>query len=210
MRIAQVAPLYESVPPRLYGGTERVVSYLTEELVRLGHEVTLFASGDSATRARLAAVCDRALRLDPACRDSLAPHVRMLGQVYQRAREFDLIHCHTDYLGLPLARFSSTPTVLTLHGRLDIPELLPLYREYPDVPLVSISQAQRGPLAGVAWAATVPHGLPVTLYPLFQSRPGDYLLFLGRIAAEKRPPAHGRQGGSGGSRVFRDRHSPLA
>ena len=134
MKIAQIAPLMESVPPRLYGGTERVVSYLTEELVRLGHEVTLFASGDSSTRARLSASCDRALRLDPTCQDSLAPHVRMLGQVYQRAREFDLIHCHTDYLGLPLARFSSTPTVLTLHGRLDIPELLPLYREYPNVP----------------------------------------------------------------------------
>ena len=187
MRIAQVAPLYESVPPRLYGGTERVVSYLTEELVRLGHEVTLFASGDSSTRARLSAVCDRALRLDPTCQDSLAPHVRMLGQVYQRAHEFDLIHCHTDYLGLPLARFSSTPTLLTLHGRLDIPELTPLYREYPNVPLVSISQAQRSPLVGVNWAATIYHGLPVDLYSSFQTRPGDYLLFLGRIAAEKRP-----------------------
>src|SRR4029453_12627357 len=135
MRIAQVAPLYESVPPRLYGGTERVVSYLTEELVRLGHEVTLFASGDSSARARLSACCDHALPLDPTCQDSLAPHVRMLGQVYQRAHEFDLIHCHTDYLGLPLARFSSTPTVLTLHGRLDIPELFPLFCEYPACPL---------------------------------------------------------------------------
>ena len=187
MRIAQVAPLYESVPPRLYGGTERVVSYLTEELVRLGHQVTLFASGDSSTRARLSAMCDRALRLDPTCQDSLAPHVRMLGHVYQRAHEFDLIHCHTDYLGLPLARVSATPTVLTLHGRLDIPELTPLYREYPEIPLVSISHAQRSPLRGVNWAATIYHGLPVDRYAAFPSRPGDYLLFLGRIAAEKRP-----------------------
>lgn len=187
MRIAQVAPLYESVPPRLYGGTERVVSYLTEELVRLGHEVTLFASGDSCTRARLSAACDRALRLDPTCQDSLAPHIRMLGQVYQRAQEFDIIHCHTDYLGVPLARFTPTPTVLTLHGRLDIPELAPLYREYRDIPLVSISNAQRHPLPEVNWAATIYHGLPVNCYPSFQTHPGDYLLFLGRIAAEKRP-----------------------
>lgn len=143
MRIAQVAPLYERVPPQLYGGTERVVSYLTEELVRLGHEVTLFASGDSMTRARLAASCSRALRLDPHCQDPLAPHVRMLGWVYQRAYEFDVIHCHTDYLGLPLARLTITPTVITLHGRLDIPEIAPLYREYHEVPLVSISDAQR-------------------------------------------------------------------
>lgn len=187
MRIAQVAPLYESVPPRLYGGTERVVSYLTEELVRLGHEVTLFASGDSHTRARLQAPCDRALRLDPTCHDPLAPHIRMLGQVYQRAQEFDVIHCHTDYLSLPLARFTLTPTVITLHGRLDIPELAPLYREYPDVPLVSISNAQRSPLLGVNWAATVYHGLPLDLYPACQPHSDSYLLFLGRIAPEKRP-----------------------
>lgn len=187
MRIAQVAPLYESVPPRLYGGTERVVSYLTEELVRLGHEVTLFASGDSCSCACLHAACDRALRLDPTCHDQLAPHIRMLGQVYQRAREFDIIHCHTDYLGLPLARFTLTPTVITLHGRLDIPELAPLYREYPDVPLVSISDAQRSPLPDVNWAATIYHGLPLDLYPSFQPHPGAYLLFLGRIAPEKRP-----------------------
>lgn len=187
MRIAQVAPLYESVPPRLYGGTERVVSYLTEALVRLGHEVTLFASGDSRTQARLRAPCDRALRLDPTCQDSLAPHIRMLGQVYQRAHEFDIIHCHTDYLSLPLARFTLTPTVITLHGRLDIPELRPLYQEYSDVPLVSISDAQRNPLPEMNWAATVYHGLPLELYPSFQPHPGAYLLFLGRIAPEKRP-----------------------
>ena len=135
MRIAQVAPLYERVPPVLYGGTERVVSYLTEELVSQGHEVTLFASGDSLTGAYLEPSCERALRLDGAIRDPLAPHVRMLGEVYRRAAEFDVIHCHTDYLGLPLTRFVRTPTVLTLHGRLDLPEIWPLFREYRDVPL---------------------------------------------------------------------------
>jgi glycosyltransferase involved in cell wall biosynthesis len=186
MRIAQVAPLYERVPPQCYGGTERVVSYLTEELVRLGHQVTLFASGDSMTQAHLAAPCPRALRLDPDCHDTLAPHVQMLGQVYRRAREFDVIHCHTDYLGLPLTRFTSTPTVITLHGRLDIPELAPLYREYAHVALVSISDAQRIPLPGVNWAATVYHGLPPELYA-FQRPSRPFLLFLGRIAPEKRP-----------------------
>jgi glycosyltransferase involved in cell wall biosynthesis len=188
MRIAQVAPLYERVPPVLYGGTERVVSYLTEELVRLGHEVTLFASGDSLTRAKLEAPCPRALRLDPTCEDSLAPHILMLGQVYQRAHEFDVIHCHTNYLGLPLVPFVSTPTVLTLHGRLDVPELGPLFRAYPQVALVSISDAQRQPLSGVTWAATVYHGLPLDLYS-FHPRPGGSLLFLGRISPEKRPDA---------------------
>ncbi|MCS6925873.1 MAG: glycosyltransferase family 4 protein [Candidatus Binatia bacterium] len=186
MRIAQVAPLYERVPPLLYGGTERVVSYLTEELVRLGHEVTLFASGDSLTQARLVAPCPRALRLDPHCQDPLAPHVRMLGWVYQQAHAFDVIHCHTDYLGLPLSRSTSTPTVLTLHGRLDIPELAPLYEDYPDVPLVSISDAQRKPLPRANWLATVYHGLPPDLYK-FHPSPERYLLFLGRVSPEKRP-----------------------
>ncbi len=188
MRIAQVAPLHERVPPVLYGGTERVVSYLTEELVRMGYDVTLFASGDSVTRARLRAPCARALRLDPNCRDALAPHVRMLGQVYQQAREFDIIHCHTDYLGLPLTRFTDTPTVITLHGRLDIPEIAPLYRDYSEVPLVSISNAQRAPLSDANWIATVHHGLPPDLFP-FEPRPDSYLLFLGRISPEKRPDA---------------------
>ncbi len=186
MRIAQVAPLYERVPPQLYGGTERVVSYLTEELVRLGHDVTLFASGDSITRARLEALCRRALRLDPHCCDPLAHHLRMLGQVYQRAQEFDIIHCHTDYLGLPLTRFSPTPTVITLHGRLDIPDITPLYQEYAEVPLVSISDAQRIHLPQANWAATIHHGLPPELYT-FQPHPSSYLLFLGRISPEKRP-----------------------
>jgi glycosyltransferase involved in cell wall biosynthesis len=186
MRIAQVAPLYESVPPLGYGGTERVVSYLTEELVRGGHTVTLFASGDSRTRAHLAASCPRALRLHPDCRDPLAPHVRMLGHVYAHAHEFDIIHCHTDYLGLPLTRLTPTPTVVTLHGRLDIPEIAPLYRDYADVALVSISDAQRSPLPDVNWAATIHHGLPPDLYT-FHRAPRAYLLFLGRIAPEKRP-----------------------
>src|SRR5262245_49605866 len=127
MRIAQVAPLYERVPPLLYGGTERVVSYLTEALVRQGHDVTLFASGDSITSAKLEPQCTQALRLDPNSQDYLAPHVQMLGHVYQRAEEFDIIHCHTTYLGLPLTHYTRTPTVLTLHGRLDIPELAPIF-----------------------------------------------------------------------------------
>src|SRR5512143_2627189 len=188
MKIAQIAPLIESVPPKLYGGTERVVSYLTEELVGLGHDVTLFASGDSVTRARLRAPCPMALRLDPYCLDSLAPHVRMLGWVYQHAEDFDVIHCHTDYLGLPLTRCTRTPTLITLHGRLDSPDITPLYYEYPKVPLVSISTAQRQPLSLAHWVATVPHGLPAGLYP-FQPKPGAYLLFLGRISPEKCPDA---------------------
>jgi glycosyltransferase involved in cell wall biosynthesis len=189
MRIAQVAPLYERVPPKLYGGTERVVSYLTEELVRLGHEVVLFASGDSITKAELRAPCSQALRFDPQCLDaSLAPHVRMLGWVYQQAHEFDIIHCHTDYLGLPLSQFTTTPTVITLHGCLDISDISPLYSEYPEVALISISDAQRRPLPEVHWVATVHHGLPFDLYD-FAPQAGDYLLFLGRISPEKQPDA---------------------
>ncbi|MDX2169446.1 MAG: glycosyltransferase family 4 protein [Deltaproteobacteria bacterium] len=186
MRIAQVAPLYEAVPPALYGGTERVVSYLTEALVALGHDVTLFASADSQTSARLVAPVPRALRLDPNCRDPLAHHVRMLGEVYRRAASFDVIHCHTDYLGLPLAAAASTPTLLTLHGRLDMPELAPLYAAHRGVPLVSISDAQRRPLPDAAWIATVHHGVPIASLPFSATR-GDYLVFLGRISPEKRP-----------------------
>ncbi|MCW5890021.1 MAG: glycosyltransferase family 4 protein [bacterium] len=188
MRIAQVAPLYERVPPVLYGGTERVVSYLTEALVRSGHEVTLFASGDSRTGAALWAPCRRALRLDAAYRDPLAPHVRMLGEVYRRAPAFDVIHCHTDYLGLPFTRWVRTPTLVTLHGRLDIPEIWPLYADYPEVGLVSISDAQRRPMPAAAWMGTVHHGLPRRLYaPSLAS--GSYLVFMGRISPEKRPDA---------------------
>lgn len=185
MRIAQVAPLAESVPPRRYGGTERIVSYLTEELVRLGHDVTLFASGDSVTAARHIAPWPRALRLDATAVDRLAPHILMLEMVAQRAHEFDIVHFHCDYLQFPLARRLDVPHVTTLHGRLDLPELGPLYREFRDVPLVSISGAQRRPLPWAGWAGTVHHGLPVDLYS-FHPGPGEYLVFLGRISPEKR------------------------
>ena len=185
MRIAQVAPLYESVPPQCYGGTERVVSYLTEALVRQGHEVTLFASGDSVTAARLMAPCPRPLRLDPECRDPLAHHILLVEQVLQHAPRFDLIHWHVDYLHFPVSRRQSTPHVTTLHGRLDIPDLVPLYQEFSDMPVVSISDAQREPLPWLNWQGTVYHGLPEELYT-FQPEPGRYLAFLGRISPEKR------------------------
>jgi glycosyltransferase involved in cell wall biosynthesis len=177
--------LYESVPPKTYGGTERVVSYLTEELVRLGHEVTLFASADSQTRAQLVPMCPRALRLSPECRDSIAYHVTMMERVIQQAREFELIHYHIDYLHFPLSRRCSTPSVTTLHGRLDLPELQPLYDEFRDRPVVSISDAQRAPLPQARFVATVYHGLPPDLYRV-QPAPGRYLAFLGRISPEKR------------------------
>jgi len=185
LRIAQVAPLYESVPPRLYGGTERVVSYLTEELVAMGHDVTLFASGDSRTTARLVAGSPRALRLDGSCEDPLARHVVHLEHVFERAPTFDVIHLHTDYLHYPLARRTATPHLTTLHGRLDLPDLVPVYREYEEIPLASISDAQREPLPHANWQGTVPHGLPRNLLP-FAPGNGGYLAFLGRISPEKR------------------------
>ena len=184
MRIAQVSPLYESVPPALYGGTERVVAYLTEELVRAGHDVTLFASGDSTTRARLVEGAPRSLRLDPGCRDPLPHHFRMLELVAREASEFDLIHFHVDYLHFPLSRRLATPHLTTLHGRLDIPDLFPLYEEFGEIPLVSISDAQRLPIPRANWRATVHHGLPRDLLSL-REQPGDYLAFLGRISPEK-------------------------
>lgn len=185
MKIAQIAPLHESVPPKFYGGTERVVSYLTEELVAMGHEVTLFASGDSVTRARLRAPTERSLRLDETCIDPLPHHFVQLETVFREASQFDILHFHLDYLHFPFSRRSGEPQVTTLHGRLDIPDLVPLYREYPEVPLVSISQAQRRPLGWANWVGTVHHGLPLDLYP-FHSAPGHYLAFLGRISPEKR------------------------
>jgi glycosyltransferase involved in cell wall biosynthesis len=163
MRIAQVAPLFESVPPKYYGGTERVVSYLTEQLVSEGHEVTLFASGDSVTEARLTAVTRRSLRLDKNCVDQLAHHVLLLERVVQQADEFDVVHFHVDYLHFPLSRRFRTPHVTTLHGRLDLPDLVPLYREFRDTPVVSISNAQREPLSRANWQGTVYHGLPENL-----------------------------------------------
>ena len=185
MRIAQVAPLYERTPPRLYGGTERVVSYLTEELVRQGHDVTLFASGDSVTSAELIAPCERALRLDPDCCDALAYHIIMLDQVYRRASQFDVIHFHIDYLHFPTSRRQRVPQLTTLHGRLDLPELQHVYRQFRDMPLVSISNAQRRPLEWANWRATIFHGLPENLYSPDRGA-GRYLAFIGRISPEKR------------------------
>ncbi|HEY5175957.1 MAG TPA: glycosyltransferase family 4 protein, partial [Terriglobales bacterium] len=185
MRIAQVAPLYESVPPRLYGGTERVVSFLTEELVRLGHEVTLFASGDSKTMATLVAPCERALWRDPACRETLPQHVRLMELVFRKASQFDVIHFHNDYLHFPLLRHNPTPTVTTLHGRLHLHDVQPLFREFAEVPLVSISEDQRRPMPDANWQATVYHGLPRDTHT-FQQEPGEYLVFVGRISPEKR------------------------
>jgi len=185
VRIAQVSPLYESVPPQGYGGTERVVSYLTDELVRLGHDVTLYASGDSVTNARLVPASRRSLRLDRNCVDQMAHHIRMLELVAKDAEKYDLIHYHVDYLHFPLSRRLGLPHVTTLHGRLDLPELRPLYHEFRDVPVVSISNAQRQPLPWANWQATVYHGLPPDLYQ-FHERPGRYLAFLGRISPEKR------------------------
>jgi len=176
MRIAQVAPLYESVPPKYYGGTERVVSYLTEELVRQGHEVTLFASGDSETNARLVAACPRSLRLAKRCQDQIAHHYVMLEHVFQRAAEFDIIHFHVDYLHFPLSRREVIAHVTTLHGRLDLPDLVPLYQEFRDMPVISISNGQREPLPWANWQATVYHGLPAHIYR-FRPEPGSYLAF---------------------------------
>jgi glycosyltransferase involved in cell wall biosynthesis len=187
MKIAQIAPLYESVPPRFYGGTERIVSYLTDELVHQGHQVTLFASGDSQTAAELVPCCPQALRLCPDVVDPLPYHVLMLEQVRRRAAEFDVLHFHIDLLQLPLLRQMSTPAVTTLHGRLDLPDLGPLYRVFRETPLVSISADQRRPLPPVNWVGTVHHGLPSDLLP-FRSEPRDgYLAFLGRVSPEKRP-----------------------
>lgn len=184
MRIAQVAPLYESVPPELYGGTERVVSVLTEELVKMGHDVTLFASGDSMTAARLVPVCSSALRLDPACIDRLSHHLLLLEQVFGEKDNFDIIHFHIDYLHFPLSRREQIVNLTTLHGRLDIPDLVPLYKEYRDMPVASISNAQRRPLPWLNWQATVYHGMPVGHFPLYP-KGGDYLAFLGRTSPEK-------------------------
>jgi glycosyltransferase involved in cell wall biosynthesis len=188
MRIAQVAPLYESVPPKLYGGTERVVAWLTEELVRRGHDVTLFASGDSRTSARLVAGTPRALRLDAAGPDAVREHSLALGEVFARADEFDVIHCHVDYLAFVFARGTRTPVVHTLHGRLDVPYVRLALAASPEARLVSISEAQRRPVADLAldWVGTVHHGLPVTAIP-FRAAPDDYVAFIGRMAREKRP-----------------------
>jgi glycosyltransferase involved in cell wall biosynthesis len=188
MKIAQVAPLIESVPPRWYGGTERVVSYLTEELVRLGHDVTLFASGDSKTRAKLVPTVANALRLVPEVKDFAPYAVLQMEHLRQRADEFDVIHFHGDFMHLPLARaLTGARTVTTLHGRLDLPDYQPLFAEFSDAPLVSISNHQRLPLGGANWRATVYHGLPPDVCAYRAKPQGDYLAFLGRISPEKRP-----------------------
>ena len=184
MRIAQIAPLYESCPPQLYGGTERVVSFLTEELVRMGHDVTLFASGDSKTKARLVPICPRALRLEN-CHDPLAHHMVMLHQVMQMADRFDILHFHIDYLHYPLMAGYDHPYVTTLHGRQDLVDLVPIYRTFRQAPLISISDSQRTPLPHANWIRTVHHGLPEDLIPM-GSGEGGYVAFVGRISPEKR------------------------
>jgi glycosyltransferase involved in cell wall biosynthesis len=184
LRIAQISPLFESVPPRGYGGTERVVSWLTEELVRMGHEVTLFASGDSTTRAKLLAQCEKALWQDPACLETLSHHVLEMERVFRRAREFDVLHFHTDFLHFPLLRHCDVPAVTTLHGALNTTDHGPLFAEYPDVELISISDSQRGELAFANFRATVHHGAPLELHR-FEPKPGSYLAFLGRASPQK-------------------------
>jgi glycosyltransferase involved in cell wall biosynthesis len=170
----------------LYGGTERIVSYLSEELIRQGHEVTLFASGDSLTEGRLIAPCDRSLRLDPQCKNDLIPHLLQLNHLQRTAAaSFDVVHFHTELLHFPFAQGLEVPHVTTLHGRLDLPDLVPLFAEFRELPLVSISNSQRNPLPKNDWQGTVYHGLPLNLYNA-TTRPGTYLAFLGRISPEKR------------------------
>ncbi|WP_406854206.1 glycosyltransferase family 4 protein [Alsobacter sp. KACC 23698] len=186
MKIAQVAPLAEAVPPKLYGGTERVVSWLTEALVADGHDVTLFASGDSLTSAKLCAMAPEGLRL-AGIRDHLASHLVMVDHVRKRAAEFDVIHFHVDLIQFPLCQDIAHKTLTTMHGRLDLPDFHPIYRAFPDMPLVSISDNQRLPMpAGCNWRRTIYHGLPATHCP-YNAKGGDYLAFLGRISPEKRP-----------------------
>ncbi len=184
MRIAQISPLFEAVPPKLYGGTERVVYSLTEELVAMGHDVTLFASGDSITSAKLVPMRDRALRLDPSVVDWIAIYMRMMELIRRRADEFDVLHFHTDYFPLSLFSRQKTPFLTTLHGRLDIPEFKDVYELYPDAPFVSISNSQRRPIPAINWVRTVLHGMPADLLTPQPAKP-DYLAFLGRISPEK-------------------------
>ena len=186
LNVAQIAPLFERVPPLLYGGTERVVSYLTEALVSEGHEVTLFASGDSRTRARLIAGSPRGLRLDPGVMDPVAHHIVLLDRFARRAHEFDVAHFHIGYLHYPISRLLGGPTLTTLHGRLDLPDLRAVYEQFREVALVSISDAQRAPLSWLNWQATIHHGLPPELFP-FRADPENCLAFLGRMSPEKRP-----------------------
>ncbi len=184
MRIAQVAPLYESVPPKLYGGTERIVAYLTEALIDLGHEVVLYASGDSQTRAELRQVCSEALRLNPHCKEPIAPHIALLEKVFQESGEFDVIHFHNEFLHLPLARRLKTPHLTTMHGRQDLSDYRALQNEFTEIPLVSISNNQRNPAAQLNWRATIYHGMPTDRIP-YSPVAADYVAFLGRISPDK-------------------------
>jgi glycosyltransferase involved in cell wall biosynthesis len=200
MKIAQVSSLMEAVPPKLYGGTERIVSYLTDELVALGHDVTLFASGDSVTKAKLAPGWPHALRLEPSMQDYVAPHVVLLETLARRAEEFDIIHLHVDYLGYPLLQRTGVPFMATLHGRLDLPELKQIYRMFSDVPVVSISDSQREPLPEANFVDTIYHGLPKDLLPMGHGKDG-YLAFIGRISPEKAPDAAIRIAGRAGMKI---------
>lgn len=186
MKIAQVPPLYESVPPKMYGGTERVVSYLTEELVKRGHDVTLFGTEDARTSATLFPICKQATRLNKQCQDPLAYHIIQMQEVMDHAHEFDIIHFHNDYLHYPFSRMSNYAHITTLHGRLDINELQFIYKTFNDIPVISISDNQRRPLPGANWAGTIYHGLPQDLYQMGNGE-GAYLAFIGRISPEKRP-----------------------
>ena len=217
MRIAQIAPLMEAVPPRFYGGTERIVSWLTEELVRQGHAVTLVASGDSVTAADLLPCTPQAIRLSDTLRDDLPHTLVMADRVRRLAGAFDVLHFHVDMFHFPLFRGLSHKTLTTLHGRQDIPDLWPFYRAFSEMPLVSISDAQRAPIRDANFAGTVLHGLPADLHrPCYDPR-GGYLAFLGRIAPEKRPDPRGpdrprarhpvedrRQGGRRRPRLLRE------
>ncbi|HKB45456.1 MAG TPA: glycosyltransferase family 4 protein [Chitinophagaceae bacterium] len=185
MKIAQVAPLYESVPPKFYGGTERVVSYLTEELIRQGNDVTLFASGDSVTSARLISNTEKALRLNAKCSDHLSHHIVQLQEIAERANEFDIIHFHNDYIHFPISVHFNVPYVTTLHGRMDMPELQHVYNKFPQQPVISISNKQREPMPQANWVGTVYHGLPLNLLNIGTGE-GNYFVFLGRISPEKR------------------------
>ena len=187
MRIAQIAPLIESVPPRLYGGTERIVSYLTEELVRMGHDVTLFASGDSITAANLVGCVPKALRLDVNVRDVIPYYMLMLDRVRRHADQFDILHFHIDQFHFPLFRHMAGRTLTTLHGRQDLPDMKPLYVGFGDMPLVSISNDQRRPIPNANFVQTIYHGLPADLHKPVANPRGGYVAFLGRIAPEKRP-----------------------
>jgi glycosyltransferase involved in cell wall biosynthesis len=188
MRVAQIAPLYEAVPPRLYGGTERIVAHLTDALVELGHDVTLFASAESSTRATLVPMRDQALRLDPQrLKSDVAAHLSMLQEVRRQNADFDVLHVHLDLLHFPLFADMAARTVTTLHGRLDLADLAETYRRWPQFPLVSISNSQRRPLRFANWAGTIHHGMPESLYTFSPRARGGYLAFLGRISPEKRP-----------------------